>query len=180
MNNPQEFEPMSLPATPEPDHYLISPTVSPWDRGLLVAELQELLCAHGFTLKIDGDFGSITETAVRIYQRQQGLRVDGVVTAVTWKALRSTVRSGTRTLRLGHAGADVWELQGLLQIQGYAVPRDGQLGIATQQAILDFQRHHHLKPDGKVDSVTWRVLRGRPLPLPQEQSRWWRRPQKWW
>ncbi len=52
-------------------------------KGEEVLELQRLL---GVTA--DGDFGPVTETAVRSFQGSHNLKVDGVAGPQTWKALR--------------------------------------------------------------------------------------------
>ncbi|MGE5659675.1 MAG: peptidoglycan-binding domain-containing protein [Actinomycetota bacterium] len=160
---------------------LKGPNLYPWDTGPFVAQLQQLLRAHGFELRVDGDFNSLTEMAVRAYQRQQGLRIDGIVDRKTWAALKTTVQPGTRILRRGDTGADVCQLQGLLQIYGYHVPRDGIFGAETQEAVLAFQRQHQLKVNGAVDAITWTVLLGSPpLPTPPKQTRWLAQNRKWW
>ena len=40
---------------------------------------------------LDGIFGIQTDTAVRNYQRQAGLTVDGIVGCNTWRALQEAV-----------------------------------------------------------------------------------------
>ncbi len=86
-----------------------------WDTGVAVAKLQMLLVAHGFNwVRVDGDFGHVTEAAVKALQHQSGLRIDGCVGSQIWAALKKTIQPGTRLLRLGQIGADVAELQGLL------------------------------------------------------------------
>lgn len=160
---------------------LVGPTVHPWDRGAAVAELQELLNAHGFKLRVDGDFGYITEAAVKEFQRQRGLRIDGVVGRKTQAALKITVQPGARVLRLGHTGSDVCELQGLLQVCGYSIQRDGIFREETRRAVLAFQQEHKLRETGVVDAVTWRVLRGKPLPPPPpRRTRWNLNVRHWW
>jgi peptidoglycan hydrolase-like protein with peptidoglycan-binding domain len=53
-----------------------------------VRKLQEILNQLGFLAGgVDGDFGPITEAAVRAAQRHYGLEVDGVVGGATWEAL---------------------------------------------------------------------------------------------
>ena len=53
-----------------------------------VAELQEMLNARGYDCgKVDGIFGKGTEAAVKAFQRDNGLTVDGVVGRNTWAAL---------------------------------------------------------------------------------------------
>lgn len=163
------------------DPALTGPNLYPWDFGMAVAELQELLRAHGFALKIDGDFGSMTEAAVKAFQRQQGLRIDGVVGVKTWAALKSTVQPGTRILREGQTGADVYELQGLLRVYGYEVLRNGIFDSRTKQAVITFQEKHKLRPEGIVDPISWTLLRGgSPLPTPPQQTGWFFNFRKWW
>lgn len=162
------------------DVALSGPLLRPWDSGLAVAELQELLNAHGFKLRVDGDFGWITETAVKEHQQQNGLRVDGVVGPRTWALLKGTVKPGCRLLRLGHSGADVHELQGLLRVHGHDVARDGFFGKTTKQAVLAYQQKQRLRETGMVDSITWTALRGNTLPTPPKQTRWLIDPRKWW
>lgn len=59
--------------------------------GEQVKALQRLLHAQGYGLgsknPIDGDFGSMTDTAVRAYQKSNSLTVDGIVGEKTWKKL---------------------------------------------------------------------------------------------
>jgi hypothetical protein len=59
--------------------------------GESVVLLQRLLVRHGYGLNVDGDFGPITETAVRQFKEQAGLSANGIVDSVTWAALE-TVR----------------------------------------------------------------------------------------
>nr|WP_237401206.1 peptidoglycan-binding domain-containing protein [Rhodovulum sulfidophilum] len=49
--------------------------------------MQEKLRAKGFSVTIDADFGLATDLAVRQFQAQQGLTVDGVVGSQTWEKL---------------------------------------------------------------------------------------------
>ena len=60
-------------------------------KGEQVESLQRLLKTHGYGLgsnnPFDGDFGSMTDTAVKLYQRDNGLTEDGIVGEKTWKRL---------------------------------------------------------------------------------------------
>lgn len=134
------------------------PTLRPWDAQPAVVELQELLRAHGFRIPVTGEFCSHTEDAVKIFQQRRGMRVDAIVGPRTWAALKLEIKPGIRLLRRGHSGMDVYELQGLLQVNGYSVTRDGFFTEETKQAVLDFQKFHKLKETGQVDRVTWSVL----------------------
>lgn len=58
------------------------------DKGEKVERIQRaLLIRFGFMLDVDGDFGSATDDAVREFQRQRGLQVDGKVGKDTLLAL---------------------------------------------------------------------------------------------
>ena len=57
------------------------------DQGQWVVELQQELTRHGFPVSADGEFGAVTEDAVRDFQSANGLTVDGVVGPLTWAAL---------------------------------------------------------------------------------------------
>ncbi|WP_259558453.1 peptidoglycan-binding protein [Brachybacterium sillae] len=58
------------------------------DRGASVVVLQEALRARGATFNATGYFGSLTLSAVRAFQSDAGLTVDGVVGPKTWAALQ--------------------------------------------------------------------------------------------
>lgn len=58
-------------------------TIRRGDKGQQIKVLQKLLGG----LDIDGEFGPLTETAVRAYQKKKGLDVDGIVGPKTWAAL---------------------------------------------------------------------------------------------
>lgn len=53
-------------------------------KGVLVAEWQNFLKSQGFTIKVDGDFGKITTAVTKEFQRENGLKADGVVGEKTW------------------------------------------------------------------------------------------------
>jgi peptidoglycan hydrolase-like protein with peptidoglycan-binding domain len=65
-------------------------TLSRNDEGPAVTELQQQLNARGATLKVDGDFGPETRSAVRDFQRQNGLTSDGIVGPDTRGAFAAT------------------------------------------------------------------------------------------
>lgn len=60
-----------------------TPTLILEHRGWDVRELQAVLNGYGFNLKVDGHFGSLTDSAVRQFQRAFGLEVDGIVGPLT-------------------------------------------------------------------------------------------------
>ena len=73
----------------------VKPTLRQGSRGAAVEQLQSKLSQLGHNPgRADGIFGPNTKSAVRDFQREQGLGVDGVVGRQTWSALDSA-RSAT-------------------------------------------------------------------------------------
>ena len=56
-------------------------------RGDEVKKLQQALGSAGYSVDVDGIYGDKTRSAVRQYQRANGLGVDGIVGEQTWGAL---------------------------------------------------------------------------------------------
>ncbi|MCD9873442.1 serine/threonine-protein kinase [Streptomyces guryensis] len=95
--------------TPTPSKSTPAPAEPPWltecttyagteltqlgDRGRRVVQVQCMLTKRGYDVGssgVDGDFGKATDAAVRSFQTDKGLRVDGQVGPNTWAALRSS------------------------------------------------------------------------------------------
>lgn len=73
------------------------PVLRKGSKGAFVLDLQDLLTRAGFfSGKLDGDFGSRTETAVLGFQSFAGLETDGVVGDATWTALQKPIELPTR------------------------------------------------------------------------------------
>lgn len=64
-----------------------APTLRPGDHGWRVARLQRLLAARGLEPESDGRFGGDTLGAILQLQVREGLAVNGIVDALTWRAL---------------------------------------------------------------------------------------------
>ncbi|HZJ82217.1 MAG TPA: peptidoglycan-binding protein [Clostridia bacterium] len=60
-----------------------------------VAWVQSRLNINGYSLDVDGVWGSKTEDMVRLFQKNEGLVVDGIVGKNTRQALESEGQSGT-------------------------------------------------------------------------------------
>lgn len=56
-------------------------------KGKQVKTLQSLLNAFGSKLDVDGSFGSLTEAALKAYQKKYELEVDGICGGQSWKSL---------------------------------------------------------------------------------------------
>ena len=65
--------------------------------GEPVSELQTLLNNNGYNLEVDGVFGKKTEAAVKDYQANNGLDVDGIVGEQTWGSLTGSSSGKSKT-----------------------------------------------------------------------------------
>jgi hypothetical protein len=64
-----------------------NPTLRKGSKGAAVKRLQKLLVTRGAALAEDGDFGSSTDSAVRNFQTDHGLTIDGIAGTMTWGQL---------------------------------------------------------------------------------------------
>ena len=74
------------PSYEDADRY--HPTLRRGAKGETVELLQELLNVAGIQVAIDGDFGVLTEEAVKKFQESNGLKPDGIVGPLTWEKLQ--------------------------------------------------------------------------------------------
>jgi N-acetylmuramoyl-L-alanine amidase len=132
------------------------------DRGEHVRDVQHRLAALGYTIdppELDGSFGRSTLEAVRGFQADRRLPVDGLIGPDTWGQLvEAGYRLGDRTLYLRYPflrGDDVADLQRRLNRLGFdAGKEDGIFGRATDRAIREFQRNVGQEIDGIVGPDT--------------------------
>ncbi len=119
--------------------------------------LQFILNQYGANLTVDGIFGANTENAVRNFQQENGLNVDGIVGQNTWKTLLTL--APYPTLRQGNRGAYVKLMQSLLESNLVPVGGvDGIFGTNTENAVRSFQQQNGLAVDGIVGPNTWNAL----------------------
>jgi N-acetylmuramoyl-L-alanine amidase len=143
------------------------------DRGLAVIELRHRLRHLGLLLADEPGtaaegtdlFDDECDQAVRSFQQQRGLRIDGVVDRETYRGLdEARWRLGDRPLsfavRHPYVGDDVAALQHRLIDMGFDCGRaDGVFGARTENALREFQRNVGLPADGACGPATFRALR---------------------
>ncbi len=123
-----------------------------------VKNLQKVLKSEGYykLSKPTGYFGASTEKAVKMFQGDHHLAVDGLVGPKTKAVLNKYVKYDGRLLSLGTHGSDVKDVQEHLKDMGYYNGKlDGIYGSRTRLAVLSFQKKNGLKVDGIVGSNTF-------------------------
>jgi len=138
------------------------PLVRRGDRDHPVRTLQHLLRARNHLVTVDGVFGPKTDAAIRAFQRDEHLAVDGLVGPDTWSALIVTVRRGSE----GDAVRGVQEefqFRNLSGDPGTGLQIDGVFGPRTEATVRGFQQAlaadiPSVAVDGIVGPVTWQAL----------------------
>ena len=141
---------------------LAAATAMPADAGRQTPGLQVALKSRGlYAGAIDGIAGPMTRRAIRVFQKRNGLLVDGVPGPRTRAKLGRLGRPlfGTRLMRRGMVGWDVSVLQFLLARRGVATGGiDGVFGWGTKRAVRRFQARAGLHVDGIAGPVTRMAL----------------------
>jgi peptidoglycan hydrolase-like protein with peptidoglycan-binding domain len=147
------------PATTNTSKPALSGSLKIGSSGEVVRYVQSVL-----GIKADGQFGPITDKAVKAFQSANGLKVDGIVGPITYGRLGAPAPAATAptasskpklssSLKQGSSGSNVRYLQSALGIKA-----DGQFGPITDRAVRAFQSANGLKVDGIVGPITWAKL----------------------
>ncbi len=144
------------------------------DTGPVVAEIRSKLATLGLLPAEGGTvdaaamehavFDEQVDEAVRLFQQQRAITVDGIVGPQTYRLLdEARWRLGDRILSyaVSHmlVGDDVAQLQRRLLDMGFDCGRiDGIFGPDTAAALRDFQRNVGMTADGTCGPQTFRAL----------------------
>lgn len=132
-------------------------------------------------IDVDGIFGAATENAVKAFQREYGLTVDGIVGRSTWYAIVDAYNSTLNslpdeyrsyssllypgyTLSTGSSGNVVTQIQTFLRViaqNNNSVPSvtvDGIYGEKTKAAVTAVQRLSGIPETGSVGPLTWNAI----------------------
>lgn len=96
-----------------------------------------------YTGDIDGLVGSKTKAAIRAFQKEANLTVDGIYGPLTEKALLQTVKQWQKKL---------------------GTETDGIIGPETIQAVKDFQGSQGIKRTGVMNNATLKALKKKSVP----------------
>ncbi|UWG97207.1 spore cortex-lytic enzyme [Dehalobacter sp. DCM] len=108
--------------------------LSKGSRGSEVRDLQKKLTQIGYQVgKVDGIYGKTTQAAIKRFQREHGLKADGIAGQRTIKELKrltgeSTTASGKK---VGYKSSDVQLLARCIHSEGRGEPYIGQVAIGA-------------------------------------------------
>jgi peptidoglycan hydrolase-like protein with peptidoglycan-binding domain len=182
------FSPGVAPADYSSDQHGSLKLVAPPMKGDRVSQLQEDLVKAGFPVSVDSIFGAQTDAAVRQFQDEQGLEIDGAVGPVTQAKLAQVIRDqasegvarGAEQLGLKlqdvvdqnksipfeniNAGVLVdderlcTEIQTVLRANGLLEVTDGFYGPKTREALRRFKASHQLGGGDVLGATTAKAL----------------------
>ncbi|WP_416898066.1 MAG: peptidoglycan-binding protein [Minwuia sp.] len=140
-----------------------------------VRSIQQLLADRGYDPgPADGLMGTRTGNAIRAFQKDAGLKVDGQPTDTLLAQLKSSGGGAASTARRPDPGKGDAEaitvLQFSLNLHGYdAGPEDGKMGARTRKAIESFRRDWQLSGGTPDDDTVIGILFGR---HPVSEPKW--------
>ena len=130
------------------------------DKDDVIEQYQQDLFELGYlTYLPDGVFGNQTQNAVRRFQEENGLVVDGCL-GMSTAALLKSGEGDPFTFTVGTEGADVQRIQQRLAHYGYlsSGQQTGYYGDKTEAAVKSFQSRNGLRTDGAVGYETMQML----------------------
>lgn len=130
-----------------------------------VVAVQKELALHGYNPgPADGKGGGRTLSAIRNYQRDAGLPVNGCVSKELAEHLMFVL---PKIYARGHGAAAATRSDGtvaqseLTRLGYYSGPVDGKIGPTSRKAIRQFQKEAGLAETGQVDNTLLDALRKR-------------------
>ena len=104
-------------------------------QGEVVKQIQQKLKAAGlYNGNIDGIYGSGTENGVRTYQKNNGLKVDGIVGPETLRSMGIADNSGSSA-----QSGDLYLLSRIISAEARGEPYNGQVAVGA--VILNRMKH---------------------------------------
>ncbi|MEA4939847.1 MAG: peptidoglycan-binding protein [Christensenella sp.] len=150
--------------TPQAGAITLSEELKAGDDGEIVSTIQTRLMELGY---MDSDeptqhFGPLTKSALKAFQRHNGLDDDGICGQTTFDILQKE-DAKVYVMQLGDSGPDVEGIQQRLYELGYLDNKaniKGVFGDKTEAAVKLFQKKNELTADGKVGDHTLEMLYG--------------------
>ena len=167
-------------ATPKPQQgAAFTRTLRSGFTGEDVTWVQTKLKELGYLSRVSGTYDAATITAVKHFQKQNGLGVDGLAGAQTFALLASpnALRASDgavayETLRIDQTGSEVTQMQNALIKLGYPLKATGEYDVDTHNAVVAFQVRNNLVISGIADGLTRTVImggKGKPYSTPVQE-----------
>jgi peptidoglycan hydrolase-like protein with peptidoglycan-binding domain len=139
---------------------MAEPTLREGSSGEAVKELQIALQETGNDPgAIDGVFGAQTLAAVKAFQAERGIDVDGVVGPITWRNIDEFAEFDEPTLSEGSTGLPVRRAQSRLTLAGFDTGGvDAIFGPETEAGVKALQQATGIAVDGVVGPDTWEKI----------------------
>ena len=101
-------------------------------RGDLVRTVQKKLKNWGYyTGSVDGIYGPKTVSAVKYFQRKNGLTADGIVGNQTARALGMSLSSSGSSSQSGYSSSDIYLLAKVVHAEARGEPYEGMVAVAA-------------------------------------------------
>lgn len=155
----QPATPAVVEETPTERIEAIARVLSFGSTGTDVEALQKWLTKVGYTLDIDGSFGPLTLTAVKAFQKDQGLTADGIFGPKTNAALYLAA-DGTDTVTTASIVADTDAFESAIGSEGTWIIATLKDMETEDELVLDGQFYN-----GKTDSTTGEPIVQRKIAL---------------
>jgi peptidoglycan hydrolase-like protein with peptidoglycan-binding domain len=149
---------------------VILPVVKKGSKGDIVKTVQSKLIEKGYNLSkygADGDFGAETEEAVKEFQKNNNLIIDGIIGKNTWTKLNDSNTPKASVIKpwdgiyygINRTKTGVKDIQTKLNEKGFNCGNvDGIAGTKFDKAVKEFQKANNLSADGIVGKDTWNKL----------------------
>lgn len=148
-------------------------TLKSGSAGIRVEKLQSRLNKLGYLdAPVDGEFGSRTKDAVKLFQKAAGLKQDGVAGTATLKAMakKSAPECGVYIeLRKGDSGSRVKEMQEQLKKLGFLEKVNSSYDKKTVAAVEAFAKSVGVDSNGRkadADLIARMFSTAAPTPVP--------------
>lgn len=127
------------------------------NKGYSVGIVQIFLKSLGYySGKIDNDFGAVTEAAVKNYQKNKKIVIDGIVGSQTVTSFFKYIKLN---LKNGSTGETVDKYMGLLTKLGlYNGKMDKKFGPLMEKSVRRYQADKGLVIDGIIGNITGKSL----------------------
>jgi len=133
------------------------PRLASGSKGAAVSALQCLLKQRGFSVPVNGTFGTSTRKAVDAFRAKLGWSPAGHTTHPTWTALLSA-GSTPHVLKYGSVGEPVWRLQRALTAAKLSLTINGVYDAKTVAAVKAYRKAQGLTQYTTTESSVWSLL----------------------